>query len=54
MTEQENVVKVHCFVSLKEAIGIIHVFSCINICRGSRTLFESEPPSDMANVNVLK
>ena len=23
-------------------LGIIHVFSCINICRGSRKLFEPE------------
>ena len=39
-------------------IGIIHVSSCINICHGSKKLFEPEAAKllsrDMANVNALK
>ena len=43
-------------------IGIIHVFSCINICRVPRMLFEHEAdrpsvqhhPRDLASVNAMK
>ena len=44
------------------AIGITHVFSCINICRVPRMLFEREAdrpsvqhhPRDLASVNAMK
>ena len=47
---------------VNENIGIIHVFSCINICRVPRKLFEHEAarpnvqtfPRYPANVNALK
>ena len=43
-------------------IGITHVFSCINICRAPRMLFEHEAdrpsvqhhPRDPASVNAMK
>ena len=43
-------------------IGITHVFSCINICRVPRMLFEHEAdrpsvqhhPRDLASVNAMK
>ena len=54
----------HCHCQLKRLlnIGITHVFSCINICRGPRMLFEHEAdrpsvqhhPRDPASVNAMK
>ena len=46
----------------KKNIGITHVFSCINICRVPRMLFEHEAdrpsvqhhPRDPASVNAMK
>ena len=49
-------------IDLSDNIGIIHVFSCINICRVPRKLFEHEAdrpsvqhhPRDPASVNAMK
>ena len=50
------------FMTLQSTIGITHVFSCVNICRVPRMLFEHEAdrPSvqhhlrDLASVNAMK
>ena len=49
-------------LDLPQNIGITHVFSCINICRVPRMLFEHEAdrpsvqhhPRDLASVNEMK
>ena len=38
----------------RDIIGITHVFSCINICRVPRMLFEHEADRDPAIVNAMK
>ena len=51
-----------CLVTSCQNIGITHVFSCINICRVPRMLFEREAdrpsvqhhPRDPASVNAMK
>ena len=50
------------FVVITMNIGITHVFSCINICRVMRMLFEHKAerwivqhqPRDLASVNGMK
>ena len=38
--------------NLNKTVGIIHVFSCINICCGSRKLFEPEATRTKDNHTV--
>ena len=60
MNEKTSFTKVVHLSSLN--IGITHVFSCINICRVPRMLFEHEAdrpsvqhhPRDPASVNAMK
>ena len=54
--------QIHVNFSILSNIGITHVFSCINICRVPRMLFEHEAdkpsvqhhPRDPASVNAMK
>ena len=58
----EMYVGVKLFRALEVNIGITHVFSCINICRAPRMLFEHEAdrpsvqhhPRDPASANAMK
>ena len=60
--EQEEIHVLFEHGSELENMGIKHVFSCINICRVQRMLFEHEAdrpsvqhhPRDLASVNAMK
>ena len=55
-SDKHNNLFVHAELQNLVNIGITHVFSCINICRVPRKLFEHEAvrPRDPASVYAMK